>query len=97
MCVGGGAPLASRTPSYAKSARRSIKSIADFGLVREKLANMATLIYAGESLVYRTVGMMDAALGRSRQVRARRIARKSAKPSKNTRSSAPSSRSGDRR
>jgi len=36
--------------------------IADFGLVREKLANMATLIYVGESLVYRTVGMMDAAL-----------------------------------
>src|SRR5205823_9208982 len=27
-----------------------------------KLANMATLIYVGESLVYRTVGMMDAAL-----------------------------------
>jgi alkylation response protein AidB-like acyl-CoA dehydrogenase len=36
--------------------------IADFGLVREKLAHMATLIYAGEALIYRTVGMMDAAL-----------------------------------
>ncbi len=36
--------------------------IADFGLVREKLANMATLIYVGEALVYRTVGMMDVAL-----------------------------------
>src|SRR2546429_3475118 len=33
-----------------------------FGLVREKLANMASLIYVGESLVYRTVGMMDMAL-----------------------------------
>jgi len=30
--------------------------------VREKLANMATLIYVGESMVYRTVGMMDVAL-----------------------------------
>src|SRR5438270_171367 len=30
--------------------------------MREKIANMATLIYVGESLVYRTVGMMDAAL-----------------------------------
>jgi len=30
--------------------------------VREKLANMATLIYVGEALVYRTVGMMDVAL-----------------------------------
>jgi len=30
--------------------------------VREKLANMAALIYVGESLVFRTVGMMDTAL-----------------------------------
>ena len=36
--------------------------IGDFGLVREKIANMATLLYVGESLVYRTVGMMDVAL-----------------------------------
>ena len=36
--------------------------IGDFGLVREKIANMATLIYVGESLVFRTVGMMDALL-----------------------------------
>jgi len=36
--------------------------IADFGLVREKLANMAVGVYTGEALVYRTVGMMDAAL-----------------------------------
>src|SRR5437867_3648899 len=34
-----------------------------FGLVREKLANMAMLIYAGEAMVFRTVAMMDAALG----------------------------------
>jgi alkylation response protein AidB-like acyl-CoA dehydrogenase len=31
--------------------------------VREKLANMAVGVYTGESLVYRTVGLMDAALG----------------------------------
>jgi butyryl-CoA dehydrogenase len=31
-------------------------------LVREKIANMATLLFVGESLVYRTVAMMDAAL-----------------------------------
>jgi len=30
--------------------------------VREKIANMATFIYVGESLVYRTVGMMDVLL-----------------------------------
>ena len=30
--------------------------------MREKIANMAALLYVGESLVYRTVGMMDVAL-----------------------------------
>src|SRR5205814_6015627 len=48
--------------AYAKQRKAFKKVIADFGLVREKLANMATLIYVGESLVFRTVGMMDAAL-----------------------------------
>jgi butyryl-CoA dehydrogenase len=36
--------------------------IADFGLVREKIANMATLLFVGEALVYRTVGMMENAM-----------------------------------
>ena len=48
--------------AYAKQRKAFSKAIADFGLVREKLANMATLIYVGEALVYRTVGMMDVAL-----------------------------------
>ena len=48
--------------SYAKQRKAFGKPIADFGMMREKLAEMATGIYAGESLVYRTVGMMDAAL-----------------------------------
>src|SRR5206468_3224746 len=48
--------------AYAKQRKAFGKVIADFGLVREKLANMAALIYVGESLVYRTVGMMDVAL-----------------------------------
>src|SRR5207244_11224490 len=43
--------------------RKAVRKVMDeFGLVREKLANMASLIYVGESLVYRTVGMMDMAL-----------------------------------
>ena len=47
---------------YAKQRKAFGKTIADFGLVREKLANMAVGFYVGESLVYRTVGMMDVAL-----------------------------------
>ncbi len=62
MCVGGARVSLENALSYAKQRKAFGKAIADFGLVREKLANMATLIYVGESLVYRTVGMMDAAL-----------------------------------
>jgi alkylation response protein AidB-like acyl-CoA dehydrogenase len=63
MCVGGGRVSLESAIGYAKQRKAFGKAISDFGLVREKIANMATLIYVGESLVYRTVGMMDVALG----------------------------------
>src|ERR1700727_2821807 len=63
MCVGGGRVSLENAIGYAKQRKAFNKVIADFGLVREKIANMATLLYVGEALVYRTVGMMDAALG----------------------------------
>ena len=48
--------------AYAKQRKAFGKVIADFGLVREKLANMAVGIFTGEAMAYRTVGMMDAAI-----------------------------------
>jgi alkylation response protein AidB-like acyl-CoA dehydrogenase len=62
MCVGGARLSLENAIGYAKQRKAFGKVIADFGLVREKLANMAVGIYTGEALVYRTVGMMDAAL-----------------------------------
>src|SRR5437879_4602387 len=62
MCVGGARVSLESAIGYAKQRKAFGKVIGDFGLIREKIANMATLIYVGESLVYRTVGMMDAAL-----------------------------------
>src|SRR6267154_2222048 len=62
MCVGGARVSIESAIAYAKQRKAFGKTIGDFGLVREKIANMATLIYVGESLVYRTVGMMDALL-----------------------------------
>ncbi|PYX26876.1 MAG: acyl-CoA dehydrogenase [Acidobacteria bacterium] len=59
MSVGGARVSLENAVSYAKQRKAFGKVIADFGLVREKIANMATLIYVGESLVFRTVGMMD--------------------------------------
>jgi butyryl-CoA dehydrogenase len=62
MAVGGGRVALANAVGYAKQRKAFNKVIADFGLVREKIANMATLVYVGEALVYRTVGMMDVAL-----------------------------------
>jgi len=62
MCVGGGRVSIQDAIGYAKQRKAFNKVIADFGLIREKIANMATLLYVGESMVYRTVAMMDAAL-----------------------------------
>ena len=61
-CIGGARSSLASAISYAKERKAFSKTIADFGLVREKLAQMAVGIFAGESMVYRTVGMMDTAL-----------------------------------
>jgi alkylation response protein AidB-like acyl-CoA dehydrogenase len=62
MCVGGARVALENSIGYARQRKAFGKVIADFGLVREKLANMAVGVYTGESMVYRTVGMMDVAL-----------------------------------
>jgi alkylation response protein AidB-like acyl-CoA dehydrogenase len=47
---------------YAKERKAFGKSISDFGLIQEKLADCAVGVFVGEALSYRTVGMIDAAL-----------------------------------
>jgi alkylation response protein AidB-like acyl-CoA dehydrogenase len=61
-CVGGARDSLEKAIAYAKQRKAFAKVIADFGLVREKLANMAVGIFTGEAMAYRTVGMMDAAI-----------------------------------
>jgi len=46
---------------YAKERQQFGQPIANFGLIRHKLAEMALQIYALESAVYRTAGMLDEA------------------------------------
>src|SRR5258706_12044346 len=60
--VGGSRNALDQTIAYAKQRKAFNKPISDFGLIREKLANQAVGVYVGESIVYRTVGMMDAVL-----------------------------------
>ncbi len=62
MCLGGARFCTENAVTYAKQRKAFGKAISDFGLVREKLAGMAARIYVGEALVYRTVGLLDAAL-----------------------------------
>src|SRR5579885_3284761 len=61
-CVGGARNSLQDAIQYAKERKAFGKSICEFGLIQEKLAECAAAIYAGESLVYRTIGMIDAAL-----------------------------------
>ncbi|MBI2677175.1 MAG: acyl-CoA dehydrogenase family protein [Candidatus Koribacter versatilis] len=60
--VGGMRTALGNATGYARQRKAFGKSISDFGLVREMLANMAIRVYVGEALCYRTVGMIDAAL-----------------------------------
>jgi butyryl-CoA dehydrogenase len=61
-CVGGGRNALADAVRYAKERKAFGKSISEFGLIQEKLAESATAIYVGESMTYRTIGMIDAAL-----------------------------------
>ena len=49
--------------TYAKERKQFKTPIANFTLIKNKLANMAIKTYAAESSVYRTVGLFDTALG----------------------------------
>jgi alkylation response protein AidB-like acyl-CoA dehydrogenase len=61
-CVGGARAALGNGIQYAKERKAFGKSISEFGLIQQKLADCATHIYVGESMAYRTVGMIDAAL-----------------------------------
>jgi len=47
---------------YAKDRRQFGRSIAEFGLIKEKLAGMAVRAFVGEAMSYRTLGDVDRAL-----------------------------------
>jgi alkylation response protein AidB-like acyl-CoA dehydrogenase len=61
-CLGGARHILQHAVRYAKERKAFGKPIAEFGLIQEKLAECAAGVYAGESLLYRTVGMIDTAL-----------------------------------
>jgi alkylation response protein AidB-like acyl-CoA dehydrogenase len=44
---------------YGRDRKAFGKAVTDFGLVREKIARMVALVYAGEAMSYRTTGLID--------------------------------------
>ncbi len=66
-CVGGSKHVLMTASRYTKERKAFGKQIGDFGLMKEKLAEMAIQIFAVESMVYRSAGnieaMMSAASG----------------------------------
>ncbi len=60
--VGGSRNSLNHSIGYAKQRKAFGKTLSDFGMIKEKLANMAVGVYTGESMSYRTVGMIDAAM-----------------------------------
>jgi len=55
-CVGGAKYVLMTSSKYSKERKAFAKPIGDFGLMKEKLAEMAIRIFAVESMVYRSAG-----------------------------------------
>jgi alkylation response protein AidB-like acyl-CoA dehydrogenase len=60
--VGGSKYVLATAAKYAKERKAFGKAIGDFGLMREKLAEMAIQLFAVESMIYRSAGNMETAM-----------------------------------
>jgi len=61
-CVGTMKLSLQQSVQYAKERHQFGQAIANFGLIKHKLAEMTIRAYVGESILYRTLGMIDDAL-----------------------------------
>ena len=60
--VSGARQALNQSIAYAKQRRQFGKAICEFGLVKQKLAEMSVRCFVGEAMVYRTLGDVDRAL-----------------------------------
>lgn len=68
-CTGGARTSLANAIQYARDRKAFGKSISEFGLVQQKIADAATRIYVAESMTYRTIGAIDAALAGAEDAR----------------------------
>jgi butyryl-CoA dehydrogenase len=59
FAIGGAKEVLRASLKYAKERKAFGKSIAEFGMIQHKLAEMAVRIYAAESMSYRVVGLIE--------------------------------------
>lgn len=60
--IGSAKQALTRAVRYAVERRQFGRAIAEFGLIKQKLAQMTVLCYIGDAMVYRTLGDVDRAL-----------------------------------
>lgn len=63
MCTGGMKLMVHEAVRYANERQQFGKSIASFGAIKAKLGEMAIRTWVGESMIYRTLGMIEAGVG----------------------------------
>src|SRR5579863_8754237 len=61
-CLGGSKKMLEVSSKYAKERTAFGKKLAEFGLIEAKLGEMAIRTYAVESMIYRSAGMIEAAV-----------------------------------
>jgi len=62
MCVGAMKLMVHQATRYANQRKQFGKSISSFGAIRTKLAEITIRTWVGESMVYRTLGMIEAGI-----------------------------------
>jgi alkylation response protein AidB-like acyl-CoA dehydrogenase len=62
MCTGGARAVIAEAVTYAASRKQFGQPIASFGAIKHKLGEMVSRLYAVESMLYRTAGLIDGAL-----------------------------------
>ena len=63
MCTGGMKLMVQESVRYANERHQFGKSISSFGAIKAKLAEQAIRTWVGESMIYRTLGMIEAGIG----------------------------------
>jgi alkylation response protein AidB-like acyl-CoA dehydrogenase len=62
MCGGGMKLMTTESVRYANERHQFGKSISSFGAIKHKLAEMSIKTWVGESMIYRTLGLIDSSL-----------------------------------